>query len=194
MALKSLFARVERGQSGFTLVELLVASALMVVVLLALFGLFDATQRLVPQDQERAQQLRDTETGVYQMTHELRLAYSLIATSAYAFEANVDENGQSLHVLYDCSGSSSINPSWGQCLRKLIGSGGTTQTTTPTIAAFTNTSASAGKPIFTYTTNSKGETTYVSVHVEVPAQGKLKTGAAYRITYDDGFYMRNLDV
>lgn len=183
-----------REQSGFTLIELLVASTLMIVVLGALLALFDTSQKLVPQDQERAEQIRDAETGVFEMTHEMRLAYSLISASAYSFEANVYEGGKTLHVLYDCTGASSLSSSWGACIRKLIGSGGNTVSTTSVLPAFTNTAASGGKPVFTYTKNAKGETTYVAVHVEIPPKGGLSSGYPYRITYDDGVYIRNLDV
>jgi hypothetical protein len=79
-------------------------------------------------------------------------------------------------------------------VRTLLGAGGTATSNSDVIPYFTNTSASGAAPVFAYTQNGTGRTTYATVHVEVPAKGRLKTsGYLHRTVYDDGVYMRNLD-
>ena len=80
----------------------------------------------------------------------------------------------------------------GKCTRTVIGPGGPTSRS-DVLPYFTNTATSGGTPVFTYTQNGSGHVTYVAVHVEVPTQGRLKSGYPQRTVYDDGVYMRNLD-
>src|SRR3954451_9373180 len=82
-----------RDESGWTLVELTIAAALLAVVLTAVLSLLDMTNRQAPGDQERAHDLRETQVGVYRMTRELRQAYSLVQTGPYLVEAHVYAGG-----------------------------------------------------------------------------------------------------
>lgn len=187
------FAAGGAREDGWTLIELLVSSSLLIVILTAVLAVLDDTQNLATQDRERAHTIDETAAAVYRMTRELRQSNTLNATGPYSFDAYVNLGGQNRRVVYDCSGTSSLNPSWGRCLRKLIASGGSTLSTTSIISAFKNTAGSGIPPIFSYSQNGAGQTTYVSVHVEVPAAGNLRMGYKHRVTYDDGSYLRNLD-
>jgi len=55
-----------------------------------------------------------------------------------------------------------------------------------------NNAGSGRPPVFTYTANGSGHTTYATVHVESPSRGERKQGYGYRVTFDDGFFLRNL--
>jgi hypothetical protein len=180
-----------RDESGWTLVELTIAAALLAVVLTAVLSLLDMTNRQAPGDQERAHDLRETQVGVYRMTRELRQAYSLVQTGPYLVEAHVYAGGADHDVVYDCTGASSV-PGYGQCIR-YEKPGGTPGPSTPVVDRLLNKPGSGLAPVFTYTQNG-GKTTYGRVRVEVPAKGTRSNGYSHRIVLQDGFYLRNLNL
>ena len=98
--------RVRLEESGWTLIELLISSVILVIMLGAVLALLDATNAVAPRDQERAHDLREAQVGLYEMTRELRQAYWLVSHSAYSIEALVWENGADHEVTYDCTGTS----------------------------------------------------------------------------------------
>jgi competence protein ComGC len=181
-----------REESGWTLIELLVSSALLIVILSAILALLDTANKVVPQDQERAADIREAQVGLYQMTREMRQAYSLVQSSPYLLEAHVYESGADHDVVYDCTGNSSAGPTLGQCVR-YESSGGVGGPRTVVIDRLLNKSGSGLPPVFAYT-QTGGKTTYASAHVEVPAKGARKVGYRYRIVLQDGMYFRNLNL
>jgi Tfp pilus assembly protein PilW len=184
--------RIGGEQSGWTLVELLISSVLLVIILVAVLALLDTANRLGPQDNERAHDLREAQVGVYGMTRELRQAYSLVSKTGYSIEAHVWVNGADHDVTYDCTGNSSAGINLGQCIR-FESTGGTRGPSTVVIDRLLNKPGSSLPPVFSYTNNSSGKTTYGSAHVEVSAKGARATGYGYRIALNDAFYMRNLN-
>src|SRR4051812_3985984 len=93
--------RLRLDESGLRLIELLIASTLMIVVVGAILALSAAAEKGVPQDQERAISLHESAAGVYTMTRDLRLTYSIVARNGYSFEGWAYENGAPLHFSYD---------------------------------------------------------------------------------------------
>src|SRR5437868_1395519 len=59
MRARPVAARVRSGESGWTLIELLVSSVILVVMLTAVLALLEATNAAAPRDQERANDLRE---------------------------------------------------------------------------------------------------------------------------------------
>jgi prepilin-type N-terminal cleavage/methylation domain-containing protein len=179
-------------ERGFTLIELLVATALFLIVLGAALALLDTSNNVAASDQERTHAIRDTQVGVYQMTRELRQAYQLVQASSHKIEVHVWENAADHDVTYDCTGTSSAGPPLGQCVRyETTGSGQTPATTI--VDRLVNAPSSGRPPVFAYTTNGSGHTTYATVHIESPAKGERAQGYGYRVVFDDGFFMRNLN-
>jgi prepilin-type N-terminal cleavage/methylation domain-containing protein len=84
-----------RSDRGFTLVELLVTASLMVVVLLAVAGIADTTQRSSQRDQARATTLAAGQAGLARMAYELRQACYIVppgttpTTGTYCGRASV---------------------------------------------------------------------------------------------------------
>jgi type II secretory pathway pseudopilin PulG len=182
---------VRREESGFTLVELLVAAGLLLIVVGAVLALLDSSSSIAARDQERTHAIGEAQAGVHRMTKELRQAFSIVSSSPYVFEVHVVKNGADHDVTYDCSGTSSAGPPLGQCVRyETAGSGQTAASTV--VDRLINKPGSGRPPVFTYTTNGSGHTTYATVHVEVPSKGERAAGYAYSVVVDDGFYMRNL--
>ena len=192
MRARRVAARARSGEAGWTLIELLVSSVILMVMLTAVLALLEATNAAAPRDQERAHDLREAQVGLYQMTRELRQAYSLVSNSAYSIEAHVWENGADHDVTYDCTGPSPTVQGLGACVR-IETTGGHQGASAVVIDRLLNKPGSGLSPVFAYTTNGSGRTTYASAHVEVPARGARTSGYGHRIVLDDGFYMRNLN-
>ena len=188
---RSVAVRARLEESGWTLIEMLISTVILVIMLGAVLALLDVTNTVSPRDQERAHDLREAQVGLYQMTRELRQAYSLVSHSAYSVEAHVWENGADHDVTYDCTGTSAAGPGLGECVR-FETTGGTQGPSSVVIDRLLNRPGAGLSPVFAYTTNGAGRTTYATAHVEVPAKGARTTGYSHRIVLDDGFYMRNL--
>jgi prepilin-type N-terminal cleavage/methylation domain-containing protein len=185
-------ARARREEAGFTLVELLVASGLLLVVLAAVLALLESSNGIAARDQERTHAIRDAQVGVYAMTKELRQAFSIVSSSPYLIEVHVWKDGADHDVTYDCTGTSSAGPPLGQCVRyETTGSG--QGAASVVVDRLINKSGSGRPPVFTYSANGSGHTTYATVHVEAPSKGERAQGYGYRVTFDDGFFMRNLN-
>jgi prepilin-type N-terminal cleavage/methylation domain-containing protein len=183
---------LRREESGFTLVELLVAAGVMLIVVGAALALLDSSNNVAARDQERTHAIGEARTGVHAMTRELRQAFSIVSSSPYSIEVHVWRNGADHDVTYDCTGTSSAGPPLGQCVRyENTGSGQSAASTV--VDRLINKSGSGRPPVFTYSANGAGHTTYASVHVEVPSKGERAQGYAYNAVIDDGFFMRNLN-
>ena len=185
-------ARVRSDESGFTLVELLVAMGVMLIILGAVLALFDTGNKVAVQDQERTHAIQDAQVGVYAMTKELRQAYSIVSSTGYLIEVHVWKNGADHDVTYDCTGTSSAGPPLGQCVRyETTGAG--QGAASVVVDRLINKPGSGRPPVFTYSANGSGHTTYATVHVEAPSKGERANGYAYRVVVDDGFFLRNLN-
>jgi prepilin-type N-terminal cleavage/methylation domain-containing protein len=188
----SLRARARREEAGFTLVELLVAMGLLLIVLGAVLALLDSSKTVASRDQERTHAVREAQVGVYAMTKELRQAYSIVSSSPYLIEVHVWKNGADHDVTYDCTGTSSAGPPLGQCVRYETTGGGQGNASV-VVDRLINNQGSGRPPVFAYTANGSGQTTYATVHVEAPSKGGQAQGYGYRVTFDDGFFLRNLN-
>jgi prepilin-type N-terminal cleavage/methylation domain-containing protein len=180
-----------RREDGFTLVELLVATSIFLILVGAVGALLVSSKNVTAQDQERTHAIRDAQVGVYRMTRELRQAYSLVQTTSHKIEVHVWEGGADHDVTYDCTGTSSAGPPLGQCVRFESTASGQTPATT-VVDRLVNGPGSGRPPVFTYTADGSGHTTYASVHIEAPSKGERAQGYGYRVVFDDGFFMRNL--
>jgi prepilin-type N-terminal cleavage/methylation domain-containing protein len=189
---RSALRRLAREQGGFSLIELLTAAALLTVILGAVLSLLDTTQEIAPQDQERAEAIREAQVGIHAMTRELRSAYQLDTTGPYYLSARVIRGGNAIQVAYDCAGSAS-NPTWGKCLRTVLSGSGSGGPPSELVKAFYNTTGAGGPPIFTYTTRADGTITYVDVNVLVVVRARSNGRYTYRVPLNDGVYLRNLD-
>jgi len=179
---------IREEESGFSLIELLIAAALLAGVLGAVFTLLDTSQAVAPQDQERAHAVREAQVGVFTMTRELRTATQLATTDPYRLTARVNRQGVATWVEYYCGGSAA-NPDWGQCVRTVQPSG----TPTPLVRAFSNKAGSGATPVFTYSARPDGVVTHVEVHVDVVVRDQANGRYSYRVPLTDGAYLRNLD-
>jgi type II secretory pathway pseudopilin PulG len=182
------------GEAGYSLIELMVVAALLVVVLGAILALAEATQRIAPKESERAHVIREAEVGLHRMTRELRQTYGSapVMTGATTVSGNLvgpvfqatvlGTGGTTRTVSYECNHAHPTNAAWTQCRRYTI-VGVTKSGGEVVVNRVLN-----GSSVFTFTSPD-----YVRAAVEVAAAGDRRDGYAHRIVLDDGFYIRNLD-
>jgi prepilin-type N-terminal cleavage/methylation domain-containing protein len=180
-------ARRLRAQSGFTLVETLVAAALLAVVLTAVLSLFELSAKQAAGDQERAHAIREAQVGLTGLVRQGRQAYKIHANTAQRLEFSVLLRGEDRRVVYDCAVEHPTRPDTRRCVRfQVLGDGGQTSPEV-VIDRVLNTD------VFAYTPDS-GSPTYVTVNIEAPAAGERDGGFAHKIVLNDGFAVRNAGV
>jgi hypothetical protein len=84
--LSALPAALRREESGFQLIELVLAAALLAVALGAVLALLDVTAQEAPRHTERGQAVREAETGVERMTREIRQASTVTLNSSRSID------------------------------------------------------------------------------------------------------------
>jgi prepilin-type N-terminal cleavage/methylation domain-containing protein len=185
--IKRVIGRVRAsGEEGFTLVELLVASALMGAIAAAVLTSLANVQRQSAADVERAQQIQSAQTGLYRMTRELREAYRVVTRQPDLIEADVRRQGANIRVRYSCTTPDPRRAGMFRCVREVPANGSAEVVIDHVINGPT---AAAADRVFTYSGSN-----YVRARVWVSAGGeKVRIGHNYRIVLDDGFYMRNCD-
>jgi type II secretory pathway pseudopilin PulG len=195
MSLRGIRLRMRRlgaEQAGWTLVELMVVVGLLGFVLAAVLSLFSATEKVAPEDAERAAAVRDAQVGIHTITRELRSAYQLDTTSPYYLSARLYVRGTNLTVAYDCSGAGA-DPTLGSCVRTVLSGGPASNHVLVKAPVNKQGATPARPPVFTYTTRPDGRITYVNVHVETAVRARANGRYYYRLPLNDGAYLRNLD-
>ena len=189
--LSAIRRRLASEEAGFTLAELLVVIAILSVMLGAIVVVLNATQRTAPEEQERIAVIQDTQAGVYRMTRELRHAYRVTANGQWSITALLLVNGTTAQVTYDCTPTDPATPGYRICTRAQ--GAAAAQPVIKNVVLVQP--AGGGQPpsVFTYKTNAAGNINHVSVSVVAAAAGEVKTGYKHKITFRDGFYLRNVD-
>ena len=176
-----------RSETGMTMAELLVGMLTMSFVILAIFSLLDSAIQTAPRDEERANSIREGQTGLHIMTRELRQANKVWTPGKTQIYVNI---GDDKHVLYDCDAVHPDNPEQRQCLRWEAAVGAELPLDQPGQVVVER---RAPGDVFTYAPNLISPT-FVEVHLEVPQSGEREDGYSANLELDDGFYLRNTDV
>ena len=174
-----------RDESGFSLIELLVAATLMVVVFGAALALFDTTARIAPKDQERAHAIRDAQVGLHRMTRELRQADAVYAATATLVDVQLTIGGVSTRVVYDCN-----RP---RCVRRAgAGTGPPAGQGELVLERLRN--GTSQEPVFRYSPPGALPPNSVDVSVIVPASGDRGDGHRHSVVLEDGLALRNVNL
>jgi prepilin-type N-terminal cleavage/methylation domain-containing protein len=184
--------RLTAEQHGFTLIEGLVASAIMLVILGATLAALQPSTKAENRDRQWALAVQDGQTGLARMMHEIRQAYSVLDTSPSSIDFLATLGGQQVRVLYACN-VPQPGTSYNECVRLQTSVGGTLpalSTGAPIILRLQN--ATLGDPVFTYTPDGI-RPQYIDAKVDLPASGELSGSSAYthRIVLTSGAYLRN---
>ena len=191
--------RMSEDQRGFTLLEVLIAAALLIVVLTAALSLGDTGSRIANRDFARAHAIDETQSGVSRMDTDLRLATQVIsptsggATNSVEFLANIRSASTGTRTLrrvrYQCDVPSPSNPALRSCFR-YESDPSTSPGGAGTIVIDSLVNGTTANPVFT---PSGSPIKYFSIHVAVSAAGKQKDGYSRAVTLDHGVYLRNVD-
>jgi prepilin-type N-terminal cleavage/methylation domain-containing protein len=170
-----------QDERGFTLVELLLCSALMAFVLAAFLGLLDQTAGVSARDNQRGHALREVEVGMESLVREARHAYRIGPTStATVLRLQAKVQGRDREVVFDCSKASATRAGAKQCERTEIG-GTTTQVVVDHVY---------NGDVFAYRPNAAAAE-YVTVKLQVRAGGTRSDGPQHHLVITDGFSVRN---
>lgn len=202
-------------QAGFSLPELLVALALMVVVMGAALALLDTNSRAIATEQERPLAVVEAQTGLRSMTRELRQTYQVLGPLSPALTSNyidvlerVTRAGavQEIRVLFRCDISDPANAAYRRCLRyestpaSPQAAGSLPDGVTGTVVVGRLTNGTMSNPTFSlsYPATTPGgafaqRPSVGVVAVKVPLKGESR-GSTYvsSLTLRDGFNMPNL--
>lgn len=105
------------AERGYTLVEMVVAMAIVIPITFATFALLEAATRSQARDQSYAQEVTSTQTALARLTHDLRQATSFQLVSPNAIQFQLVANGTTYSVRYDCTASDSLGSSYRRCAR-----------------------------------------------------------------------------
>jgi type II secretory pathway component PulJ len=178
------FIKNLRREDGFTLVELLVAMASMLIVAGGAMTVLVSLQRNAANDVERAHAIREAEQGLLRMTKDLREAYAVVDRSADEITVDARIQGVNNRIRYNCAAPHPTLANVYQCVREATAGG-----TTRRAVVVERVLKSAAEPVFRYR-----PPTYVRVRIAVPARGERTQGYGHQVVLDDGIYMRNCDV
>jgi hypothetical protein len=159
--------------AGFTLVELLVASALAIVVFGAVLAMLESSQQVQARDTEWALTLQEDRAGLARMVRDIRQATKVeeAKPSAIFFLATI--GGKSWKIKYECNVSQS-GTTYSQCVRLAAEEGKALPGTGPAIVK----DVVNGTEVFSYfIKGTEANTTAPNVatlKIELPAKGTLK--------------------
>lgn len=181
--------RIAYEQRGFSLVELITVSFLLIVVLSATLMVLERTTEIAPQDEERTQSIREVQVGLHRMVRELREAYAL-NPAAPPTSTQMDvlvpvAGGPDKRVVYNCA-QPHPDPRYSRCLRYEGAADFTQPLGAGHLAVDRVLNDVAVTPVF-----KKVSSSYVEAKVEVPARGERDSGFQHKVVLEDGFFMRN---
>jgi type II secretory pathway pseudopilin PulG len=104
--MSSLFRRISAREEGFTLLELVVVTALLMVVITAILTSFEVVQKASVRESSRSEETDSVRLAMEQMTKEIRQAADVRAGSSASFlDIDTYINGNATHVSYTASGT-----------------------------------------------------------------------------------------
>ena len=182
-----------RGESGNSLVELLIAVALMVTVLGALMGPMVVSARSQIRDANYASAQDSARGGLDSMVAQIRQATAILASGPNFVEINVSLNGTAYLVDYECD-LPQAGTEYRECLRVAVPAGSTLpsmSTGSPVVTNLIN--GTPDSPVFSWGPDPNAPY-YMTATVAVPASGGNKLGLTHSIVFSDGALMRNLNI
>ena len=104
--MRSLFRRISAREEGFTLLELVVVTTLLMVVMTAILTGFEVVQKASVRESSRSEETDQVRLTMEQLTKEIRQASDVRAGSSTSYlDIDTYINGSSIHVTYSASGT-----------------------------------------------------------------------------------------
>jgi type II secretory pathway pseudopilin PulG len=113
--MRSLYRRISAREEGFTLVELVVVTGLMLIVLTAILTAFTVVQRASVRESARSEESDAVRIAMERMTKEVRQAIDVRAGSSATFlDIDTYINGIETRISYTASGTTLTRTAGGQ--------------------------------------------------------------------------------
>ena len=176
--------RVRSNQAGFSLVELLIASSILIVVLGATLSVLVVAERQQPRITKHGERVQDARNALERMTRDLRQSYSVTAESSASIDVltyrrtSPNQPAQQWRVVYDCTG--------GDCLRQ---EGAPTGALGAAVTLFTGVT---NADIFTFQPSNVNPH-FVTIKLRFGVKAN-STDPASPVTLSDGVQLRNVSV
>jgi len=104
--MSSLFRRISAPEEGFTLLELVVVTTLLMIVMTSILTSFEVVQKASVRESSRSEETDNVRLAMEQMTKEVRQATDVRAGSSASFlDIDTYLNGVATHVSYTASGT-----------------------------------------------------------------------------------------
>ncbi len=104
--MSSLFRRISAREEGFTLLELVVVTTLLMIVITAILTGFEVVQKASVRESSRSEETDTVRLAMEQMTKEVRQASDVRPGSSASFlDIDTYQNGVAMHVSYTASGT-----------------------------------------------------------------------------------------
>lgn len=185
-----------RSENGYTLVEMLVATAMSLIVLGGVLSILESSQRTQARDTEWALTMREGRAGMSMMIREIRQAYSIKSATANSIDFYATLGGVKKEVFFECDVAQS-GTSYHKCVRLAVNVGETlpaVSTGAPVVTDVLNPTS-----VFSYNdTTTPTESDLVTAKLEFPAAGTLKLAGAQTLTHhivlQNDAYIRDLNL
>src|SRR5438067_1725111 len=104
--MSSLFRRISAREEGFTLIELVIVTGLLMTVLVSILSVFSVIQRASVRESARSQESDQVRLAMERLSKEIRQAEDVRAGSS-ASHLDIDSfvNGTATHIVYNASGT-----------------------------------------------------------------------------------------
>lgn len=173
-----------KHEDGFSLVELLVASTMLVVIMLATFSMLEASTGQAGRETERASAIGEAQTGLDRMVRELRHARSIYSTGPHALDVQVTRGTSTRRVVVNCDAAHPTDGALRRCITTR--DGGAADVLIDRVVP-----PAGSTPTFTYTP-ATGTPRHVMVTVRARLDGGRAGGATTPLVLTDGFRLRNV--
>src|SRR5947209_13567964 len=118
-------ARRIAAAHGFTLIEILIVMALMLVVASATMAALTGATAAQSRDQAYGDEVTSTQAALTRLTHDLRQATAITQVTPSALQFQILLGGLTYNVRYDCSAADSLGGSYRRCARTSAPASGT---------------------------------------------------------------------
>ena len=103
------------SDQGFTLIEMLIVTSLLLVIVAATLTALEVTMRAQNRDQAYAQEITQSQASLARLIHDLRQATLFQSVTPNAIRFQMIENGTTYNVRYDCTATDSLGSPYTRC-------------------------------------------------------------------------------
>ena len=187
-------------QSGMTLIELLVAAALLTIVLGATLAPMNTSATIEKRDVALAEAIRDGQIGLQRMVREVRQAYSIRehrrtrSTSRSTWATRTFASSTSATCPTPRRRATRTASSYRRCVRiQAIGNGALPSLASGEVVIDRLLNGTNADPVFTYTPNTISPK-FIAAKIESDAGDATSPVFRHAMTFEQGLYLRNLNL